>query len=68
MNGLGLAGAEAMGKALKVNRTLLDLDISFNRIPEEGAGHMAVGLQVNDVLQSLKVGTLINLRDQPDGK
>lgn len=55
MNGLGLEGAVAMGKALKNNRTLLQLDLSFNRIPEAGAGHIAVGLQTNDTLQGLKV-------------
>ena len=55
MNGLGLDGAECMGKALKTNRTLLQLDISFNRIPERGAGFIAVGLQTNDVLQGIKV-------------
>ena len=55
MNGLGSEGAEAMGKALKVNRTLLQLDLSFNRIPQIGAGYLAVGLQTNDTLQGLKV-------------
>ena len=55
MNGLGQDGAECMGKALKTNRTLLQLDISFNRIPERGAGFIAVGLQTNDVLQGIKV-------------
>lgn len=55
MNGLGKDGAEAMGKALRVNRTLLELDISFCRISLEGAAHIAYGLQTNETLTTLKV-------------
>lgn len=55
MAGLAKAGSEAMMKALKHNRTLRDLDISFNRIPVEGAAFLANGLKENDVLQCLKV-------------
>ena len=61
MNGLGSEGAEAMGKALKVNRTLLQMDLSYNRIPEVGAGYLAVGLQTNDTLQGLKVIYVIQI-------
>lgn len=55
MAGLAKAGSEAMMKALKHNRTLRELDISFNRIPVEGAAFLANGLKENDVLQYLKV-------------
>lgn len=55
MAGLAKAGSEAMMKALKHNRTLKELDISFNRIPVEGATFLASGLKENDVLQQLKV-------------
>ena len=55
MNGLGQEGALAIGKALKNNRTLIQLDLSYNRITETGAGHVALGLQTNDTLQGLKV-------------
>lgn len=55
MAGLGKQGAQAIADALDNNRTLLELDISFNRIPIEGARSIASGLQSNDVLQVLKV-------------
>jgi len=55
MGGLGKPGAEALSLALKNNRTLLELDISYNRIPMEGAHSIAAGLKVNDVLKRLKV-------------
>lgn len=58
MAGLAKAGSEAMMKALKHNRTLRELDISFNRIPVEGAAFLANGLKENDVLQYLKVKVL----------
>lgn len=55
MAGLGKAGAEAMGLALKQNRTLLELDISYNRIPVEAAAAIAAGVKENDTLKTLKV-------------
>ena len=55
MNGLGLEGGAAIGKALGQNRTLLSLDIRANRIPKEAATVIARGLQTNDILQELKV-------------
>ena len=57
-----------MGKALKTNRTLLQLDISFNRIPERGAGFIAVGLQTNDVLQGIKVSQWVEHRSGDEGE
>ena len=55
MAGLDKAGADAMMKVLKKNRTLLELDIRFNRIRLDGAQQLAAGLRENDVLQTLKV-------------
>ena len=55
MAGLGQEGAEAMSRALRENRTLLELDISLNRINMEGAQAIAKGLKDNDTLKVLKV-------------
>jgi len=55
MNGFGRPGAEALGKALKNNRTLIELNISHNRMPEIAAQDIAKGLQVNDNLKVLRV-------------
>lgn len=55
MNGFSIMGADAIGKAIKHNRTLRCLDISHNRIPYDGAKHIAKGLLENDGLQTLKV-------------
>lgn len=55
MAGLGKAGAESVAAALKNNRTLLHLDISYNRIPIEGAHALATGIKDNDTLTTLMV-------------
>lgn len=55
MIGLGKPGSEAIGEALKVNRSLLELDISLNRINLQGARAIASGLADNDTLEMLKV-------------
>lgn len=55
MNGFGLEGAKAMGHALTHNRTLLDLDLSSNRIPLQGAVLLAKGINTNDLLATLRV-------------
>ena len=55
MAGLGKQGATALMDALQDNRTLIELDISFNRIPLEGAKDIAEGLKDNDTLKVLKV-------------
>lgn len=59
MAGLGKLGAQAIMEALKHNRTLIELDISFNRIPIEGANFIAAGLRHNDTLKVLKVCLLV---------
>ena len=61
MNGFSGPGAEAFGRALKHNRTLTELDLSHNRVPEEGAGHIALGIQTNDTLRVLKVYIVLHL-------
>lgn len=55
MAGLGQEGSEAMAKALKENRTLVELDISMNRINVEGAQALGRGVKENDTLKVLKV-------------
>ena len=62
MAGLGRDGAEAISKALKENRTLLELDISLNRIGLEGAKNIAKGMKENDTLQVLTVSCLIKAK------
>ena len=56
-NGFGVEGAKAMGHALKHNQCLEELDLSHNRIPEEGAMYLASGIAVNDQLRALKVAS-----------
>lgn len=55
MNGFGLEGAKALEEVLHQNHTLLELNISYCRIPPEGAPHIASGLQHNDCLTHLDV-------------
>jgi hypothetical protein len=55
MNGFGLEGARALEGALKENKYLTDLNISYCRIPDEAAVHIAGGLQHNDTLEKLNV-------------
>lgn len=54
-NGLGNEGAYAMAEALKQNSTLVELDISNNRITVEGCTALAKGLNQNETLKILKV-------------
>ena len=56
-NGFGAEGAKSMGHALKHNQCLEELDLSHNRIPEEGAMYLASGIVVNDQLRALKVAS-----------
>jgi hypothetical protein len=55
MAGIGFSGCTLVGELLKSNRTALELDISFCRIPVAGVAPIANGLRENDVLQVLKV-------------
>lgn len=47
MNGLASEGALGIGNSLRFNKTLLQLDISSNRINIEGAIHIAKGKVTN---------------------
>lgn len=67
MNGVGHDGAQYLGRALRVNRTLQHLDICFGRIPEDGCRYLAASLEINDVLQGLKVKTKENKCTLPYG-
>ena len=49
-------GARAICDALKENITLVDLDLSSNRITAVGAASLADGLGANNTLQVMKVG------------
>jgi len=55
MNGFSMEGAQAMASALTVNRTLMELDLSANRIPLQGIVSISKGINTNEVLVSLKV-------------
>ena len=55
MNGFGMNGAISLATALKENSSLLELDISNNRIPMEGAAHFGKIFSPNDTLQILRV-------------
>jgi Ran GTPase-activating protein (RanGAP) involved in mRNA processing and transport len=54
-NGLGDAGAAAMGGSIRENQVLQFLDVSSNRIELEGARSIADGLHENQTLRSLQL-------------
>lgn len=54
-NGLGYEGALAVRDALKINKHLLEIDISNNRINWEGAQFLAEMLEQNMYLEVLRV-------------
>ena len=58
-NGFGNEGSLAMAEALKFNSTVQWLDMSNNRIMDEGALLLSKGLEVNDSLKVLKVRWLL---------
>ena len=57
-NGLSIPGAVAMAEALEENDILTDLDLTCNRIFDEGAVRIGKALLVNETLSKLKVWTL----------
>ena len=61
MNGLAEDGGIAMGHALIHNQSLEELDISNNRINDNGIEAIAKGLKLNETLKILKVGSWILL-------
>ncbi|XP_070297645.1 leucine-rich repeat-containing protein 74A-like, partial [Salvelinus sp. IW2-2015] len=54
-NGFGSAGAQALGEALRHNNTLVHLDLSNNRVSDEGTALLCNGLAANDSLRVLRV-------------
>ncbi|KAH3839944.1 hypothetical protein DPMN_113384 [Dreissena polymorpha] len=56
-NGLGLEGCHELGKALKVNQALTDLDLSSNRINFDAFKLVMRGLRKNKHIETLKVCT-----------
>ena len=58
MNGFEEEGARALETMVTENHTLLELDVSFCRIPVSGAPFLAAGLQNNDNLERVNVCTL----------
>ena len=48
-------GIESLARALAVNSSLLELNISNNQIWINGIAHIATALQTNNTLQTLKV-------------
>lgn len=55
MNGFEEEGAKALETMLTDNHTLLELDISFCRVPVTGSPFIAAGLQKNDTLEKITV-------------
>uniref|UniRef100_A0A3Q3MTI1 Leucine rich repeat containing 74B n=1 Tax=Mastacembelus armatus TaxID=205130 RepID=A0A3Q3MTI1_9TELE len=54
-NGFGPVEAQALGEALKVNSTLVRLDLSSNRLDDQAVRLLCPGLASNDTLRVLKV-------------
>ena len=59
MNGLSNSGAQALAEALLVNNVLAEVDVTCNRIFDEGAAHIARALCSNDTLRTLRVCSYI---------
>ena len=55
--GISCNGADSLARALHVaaSRSLEELNISFNNIDDSGIAHIAIALQVNNTLKSLKL-------------
>ena len=54
-NGFGREGSKALSLALKKNRTLQELDLSYNRMVDEDIEVLAQGLMENEALKTLAV-------------
>ncbi|WAQ99763.1 LR74A-like protein, partial [Mya arenaria] len=55
-NGFGLEGCHELGKALKVNRSITDLDLSANRVNFDCFKLILRGLKRNNSVITLKIG------------
>ncbi|XP_067942885.1 leucine-rich repeat-containing protein 74A-like [Watersipora subatra] len=56
MNGFGITGALSLAFALKENSSLIELDISNNRIPVDGVAQFGRIFSTNDTLEILRMG------------
>jgi hypothetical protein len=54
-NGLSITGARSMGDCLQINEILTDLDLTCNRMFDEGVAFIAKALQTNETLKKLRV-------------
>ena len=54
-NGFGYEGALALGKLIQFNKTLLEIDTSYNHINWNGATLIGEGLMCNKTLDTIKV-------------
>ena len=54
-NGLCITGARAMGDCLQINEILTDLDLTSNRMFDEGVAFIAKALHTNETLKKLRV-------------
>uniref|UniRef100_A0A8C8WHR9 Uncharacterized protein n=1 Tax=Panthera leo TaxID=9689 RepID=A0A8C8WHR9_PANLE len=61
MNGFGNEGATALGEVLRLNNSLVYIDISSNDISNEGVIKISKGLEFNESLKVLKVKSLLKL-------
>jgi hypothetical protein len=59
MNGLSNQGAIALGNVLPTNDSLIELDVSNNRIEKDGAAVFASKLETNRRLKKLWVGAAV---------
>ena len=48
-------GVQSLARALAVNRSLQELNISKNEIGDNGIAHIATALQINNTLKTLKM-------------
>lgn len=55
MNGFGITGALSLGLALQNNDSLVELDMSSNRIPMDGIAQFGKVFVSNHTLKILKV-------------
>ena len=55
MNGISDDGSKAIGSAIAMNSTLIELDLKNNRIGEKGAMDLINGFLKNDSVRALRV-------------
>ena len=55
MNGLSNKGIQPIASALTNNDTIIDLDLSFNRIYDDGMVYLSKALMKNEKLRFIRV-------------